>query len=43
MKQFFFLLEELTQLHIIEVDISDCLHSPEVTLRSPEAFQEGGL
>lgn len=43
MKQILFLLEELTQLRIIEVEISDRLHSPEVTLRSPEAFQEGGL
>lgn len=34
MKQILFLLEELPQLRIIEVESSDCPHSPEVRLRS---------
>lgn len=34
MKQILFLLEEWPQLRIIEVESSDCPHSPEVRLRS---------
>lgn len=43
MKRILFLLEELPQLRIVEVESSDCPHSPEARLRSWEAFQEDGL